>query len=289
MERAWFGPAGNSDSFIALGHKKTIEAPAFVHAFGLNAYEYQCGHGVKISRQAAAEFGEEARRYGIRLSLHAPYYISLSSIEAEKRDNSIRYILQAVRAADAMGAERVVVHSGSAGKISRADALALAKDTLSRALQAMDEEGLGHIILCPETMGKFNQLGDLDEVMALCGLNERLLPCIDFGHLNARTLGGLKERADFASVLDTIESKLGKDRLRLFHSHFSKIQYTEKGGEKLHLTFADQVYGPVFEPLADLVVQKGLTPTIICESAGTQAEDAQTMQNIYLDRIKEQK
>ena len=289
MERAWFGPAGNSDSFIAQGHKKTIEAPAFVDAFGLNAYEYQCGHGVRISRQAAAEFGEEARRYGIRLSLHAPYYISLSSIEAEKRDNSIRYILQAVRAADAMGAERVVVHSGSAGKISRADALALAKDTLSRALQAMDEEGLGHIILCPETMGKFNQLGDLDEVMALCGLNERLLPCIDFGHLNARTLGGLKERADFAGVLDTIENKLGKDRLRLFHSHFSKIQYTEKGGEKLHLTFADQVYGPVFEPLADLIVQKGLIPTIICESAGTQAEDAQTMQNIYLDRIKEQK
>ncbi len=288
MEQAWFGPAGNSDSFTEQGHKKTIEAPAFVSSFGLNAYEYQCGHGVRISRQSAAEFGEEARRQGIRLSLHAPYYISLSSTEAEKRDNSIQYILQAARVADAMGAERVVVHSGSAGKISRSDALTLAKDTLSRALRAMEEEGLGHIILCPETMGKFNQLGDLDEVMVLCGLDERLLPCIDFGHLNARTLGGLKERADFAKVLDTIEDKLGRDRLRVFHSHFSKIQYTEKGGEKLHLTFADQRYGPEFEPLADLIVQKGLTPTIICESAGTQAEDAQTMQQIYLERVKEQ-
>lgn len=288
MEQAWFGPAGNSDSFTVQGYKKTIEAPAFVSSFGLNAYEYQCGHGVRISRQSAAEFGEEARRQGIRLSLHAPYYISLSSTEAEKRDNSIQYILQAVRVADAMGAERVVVHSGSAGKISRSDALTLAKDTLSRALRAMEEEGLGHIILCPETMGKFNQLGDLDEVMVLCGLDERLLPCIDFGHLNARTLGGLKERADFAKVLDTIEDKLGRDRLRVFHSHFSKIQYTEKGGEKLHLTFADQRYGPEFEPLADLIVQKGLTPTIICESAGTQAEDAQTMQQIYLERVKEQ-
>lgn len=42
---ALFGPAGNSESFAANGHKKTIEVPAFVNEFGLTAYEYQCGHG----------------------------------------------------------------------------------------------------------------------------------------------------------------------------------------------------------------------------------------------------
>ncbi len=286
MERAWFGPAGNSESFTEQGHKKTIEAPAFVHSFGLNAYEYQCGHGVRVSSQAATEFGAQAGKYGVKLSLHAPYYISLSSLEAEKRDNSIAYILQSARAAAAMGAERVVVHSGSAGKLSRTEALALAKDTLSRALSAMAVENLSHIILCPETMGKFNQLGDLDEVMALCSLDERMLPCVDFGHLNARTLGGMNDKAAFAQVLDTIENKLGRDRLQVFHAHFSKIQYTEKGGEKLHLTFADEIYGPCFEPLAELIAQKGLTPTIICESAGTQAEDAKVMQDIYLAQFK---
>lgn len=284
--KALFGPAGNSESFAASGHKKTIEAPAFIAGFGLTAYEYQCGHGVRVSEKSAAEFGKEAKKYGLTLSLHAPYYISLSSVEKEKRDNSIDYILQSARAAKWMGAERIVVHSGSAAKISREEALDLAKDTLIRALAAMREEGLDSIHLCPEVMGKFNQLGDLQEVMALCKIDESLLPCVDFGHLNARTLGSLKETADYAKVLDTIEKELGYDRLKVFHSHFSKIEYTEKGGEKRHLLFDDKQYGPDFAPLAELIAKRNLTPTFICESAGTQAEDAKTMMELYFKHLK---
>lgn len=130
-------------------------------------------------------------------------------------------------------------------------------------------------------MGKINQLGTLDEVLTLCALDERMIPCIDFGHLNARTFGGLKTFEDFKAVFDAIESRLGLSRLREYHAHFSKIQYTDKGGEKCHLTFADTVYGPDFEPLAELTVQKNCHPVIICESAGTQAEDAKTMKEIY--------
>ena len=273
--KALFGPAGNSESFAANGHKKTIEVPAFVSEFGLTAYEYQCGHGVRVSSQSAAEFGEEARKYNLSLSIHAPYYISLSGIDPETRNKSIEYILQTARAAKAMGASRFVVHSGSAGKISREEALELAK-----------EEHLDDIILCPETMGKFNQLGNLQEVMELCKINDHFLPCIDFGHLNARTLGSLQSSADYEQILDTIEDELGSARLKVFHSHFSQIEYTEKGGEKRHLTFEDELYGPFFEPLAELIAKKGLTPTFICESAGTQAEDAQRMQQIYLNCFK---
>ena len=279
--KALFGPAGNSDSFIQNGHKSTLEAPAFVSGLGLTAYEYQCGHGVRVNEKNAAAFKLEAEKYGIFVSLHAPYYISLSSTDPEKRDNSVNYILQSARAAKLLGAKRVVVHSGSAGKISRLEAMELAKDTLRRALSAMKREGLSDIILCPETMGKFNQLGDLQEVMELCKIEDSLLPCIDFGHLNARTLGGLKSGDDYAKVLDTIQNELGKDRLQVFHSHFSKIEYTEKGGEKRHLLFSDTVYGPEFEPLAEQISKRSLTPVFICESAGTQAEDAKTMQELY--------
>ncbi len=280
--KALFGPAGNSDSFAESGHKKTTEAPAFVHGFGLPAYEYQCGHGVRVSEQTAAAFREEAEKYQITVSLHAPYYISLSSVEKEKRDNSIEYILQSAQAAKLLGAKRVVVHSGSAGKISREEALALAKDTLRRAAERLREAGLEEIILCPETMGKLNQLGDLQEVMELCKVDDRFLPCIDFGHLNARTFGSLQTAADYAKILDTVENELGADRLQCFHSHFSKIEYTLNGGEKRHLLFDDTVYGPEFEPLAELIAKRNLTPTFICESAGTQAEDAKTMQELYL-------
>lgn len=284
---AKFGPAGNSESFAAMGYKKTIQVPEYIVRMGLDAYEYQCGRGVRISEEAAREFGQKAREYSVALSLHSPYYISLSSIEKEKRDGSIEYILQSARAADAMGAQRVVVHSGSCSKISREEALELAKDTLKRAYQALDEQNLGHIHLCPETMGKVNQLGTLEEVLELCLIDERLIPCIDFGHLNARTFGKLNSFKAVKEVFDKMEDKLGASRMRQFHSHFSKIEYTLKGGEKCHLTFADTIYGPQFEPVAEMIVRKNASPTIICESAGTQAEDALTMKQLYC-RQKEQ-
>lgn len=284
---AKFGPAGNSESFAAMGYKKTIQVPEYIVRMGLDAYEYQCGRGVRISEEAAREFGQKAREYSVALSLHSPYYISLSSLEKEKRDGSIEYILQSARAADAMGAQRVVVHSGSCSKISREEALELAKDTLKRAYQALDEQKLGHIHLCPETMGKVNQLGTLEEVLELCLIDERLIPCIDFGHLNARTFGKLNSFKAVKEVFDKMEDKLGASRMRQFHSHFSKIEYTLKGGEKCHLTFADTIYGPQFEPVAEMIVRKNASPTIICESAGTQAEDALTMKQIYC-RQKEQ-
>lgn len=275
-----FGPAGNSNSFFEMGYKGSLHIPEYVERMGLDAFEYQCGRGVNIGEDKARELGALAAQKNITLSLHAPYYISMSSVEEEKRFNSINYIMASARAVDYMGGNRIVVHTGSCSKISREVALDLAIDTMKKAIAALDKAGLGHIHICPETMGKVNQLGTLDEVLALCKLDERLIPCIDFGHLNAREMGYFKTKEDYKTVFDKIENALGYDRLCSFHSHFSKIEYTT-GGEKKHLTFADTVYGPDFEPVLDLVVQKGCSPTFICESDGTQAEDVKQMKDYY--------
>lgn len=277
-----FGPAGNADSFKSQGYKTTLDAPGYLVKMGLDAYEYQGGRGITISEEKARMLGEKARELSIRLSIHAPYYISMSSVEEEKRLGSIKYIIQSARAARAMGANRIIVHSGSCGKITREYALELAKSTMTLALDEMDRQGYSDIHICPETMGKINQLGSLFEVIELCKLDERLIPCIDFGHLNARTNGSLKTREDFLKIFDTIENELGSFRLQNFHSHFSKIEYTEKGGEKCHLTFSDEIYGPSFEPVAEIVARKGLSPIFICESSGTQAEDAFAMKTMFL-------
>lgn len=276
-----FGPAGNSESFAALGYKNSLDVPEYIVKMGLDCYEYQCGRGVNIGEEKAKLLGEKAKEAGVFLSLHAPYYISMSSVEEEKRLNSINYILASAKAVDAMGGDRIVVHTGSCGKISREHALELALDTMKKAIDALDSQGLSHIHICPETMGKVNQLGTLGEVLELCRLDERLIPCIDFGHLNARDLGVLKTTADFDNIFTSIKNALGTDRLKAFHSHFSKIEYTT-GGEKRHLTFEDRVFGPDYEPVMELTYKYGCDPTFICESAGTQAEDAKTMKDYYL-------
>ena len=278
---ALFGPAGTPDNFTAMGYKTSLQVPEFIEKMGLDCFEYQCGRGVNIGEEKAKQLGALAKEKNIKLSLHAPYYISMSSVEEEKRLNSVNYILASAKAVKAMGGNRIIVHTGSCGKISRGQALELALDTMKLALNALDNEGLSDIHICPETMGKVNQLGTLEEVMELCKLDERLIPCIDFGHLNARDLGILKTKEDFDKIFSVIRNDLGTDRLKVFHSHFSKIEYTT-GGEKRHLTFEDKIYGPDFEPVMELTYKYGLSPVFICESAGTQAIDAKQMKDYYL-------
>ena len=279
--RAKFGPAGNSDSFSSV-HKSSRKAPRWIAEQGLDCYEYQCGKGVHIWEEAARQLGQEAVKAGISLSLHAPYFINLANPDPESLKKTIGYITQACFAADCMGAGRVVIHTGALMKRSRQEALSIAERSLKEVLAACDDAGFGHIALCPETMGKINQLGTLDEVLQLCTLDPRLVPCIDFGHLYARSLGADDGTEAFGRMLDRVEEILGSERASTFHSHFSHIQFTPNGGEKCHRTFADDDgYGPDWTPLAAEVARRGWAPTFICESAGTQAEDARTMQDIY--------
>ncbi|MBQ3816901.1 MAG: endonuclease IV, partial [Clostridia bacterium] len=114
---AKFGPAGTGENFKALKYKSSLDVPEYLSAMGLDAFEYQCGRGVNIGIDKAVQLGKLASEKGITLSLHAPYYISMSSTEEEKRLNSINYILASARAVDAMGGNRIVVHTGSCGKI----------------------------------------------------------------------------------------------------------------------------------------------------------------------------
>ena len=276
---ARFGPAGNAADFP---YKTSERAPAWIAAQGLDCYEYQCGKGVHIGEESARRIGAAAELAGIVLSLHAPYFINLANPDPDSRQKTIGYITAACRAADWMGARRVVIHSGALMGRTRRQAMEIALPALSAVLAACDDTGFGHIALCPETMGKINQLGDLDEVLELCGLDERLIPCVDFGHLYARSLGREDGEEAMARILDKMAAALGQERASRFHSHFSHIEFTPKGGEKCHRTFEDDGgYGPDWTPLARQVAARGWSPTFICESAGTQARDAAEMKRIY--------
>lgn len=282
MLNAKFGPAGNCDLFYAEGHKSTMEAFGWLREIGLDAYEYQAGNGLRTSEATLSALGKKAKEHGILMSLHTPYFISLSGVEEEKRLKSLVYIKDSVRAAELLGADRIVIHSGSAAKITREEAMSLAKDTLEKVAEDNKDTP---VKLGLETMGKVNQLGTLREVIELCKTAPCFVPVVDFGHLNARECGGLFPDADaYKRVFDLIGSELGDDKAINLHCHFSKIEYTASG-EKKHLTFADTEFGPFFEPLAEVIVKYGLAPRIICESAGTQAEDALIMKRTCLEYL----
>jgi deoxyribonuclease-4 len=261
-----FGPAGCDEGYTG----KVCDIPAYLAGHDLDAFEVQCGHGVQMKEGAASTLKENAERHGIALSVHAPYFISLTN--PERLEGNMRYLRQSAELAGWLGARRVVVHTGALIGLSREKALANAIDMMKAILT----EDWPDVLFCLETMGKVNQLGTVGEVLELCKLDERLLPCIDFGHLYARSLGTFD---DFAAVLDSMETELGIERARACHIHFSKIAYT-KNGESRHLTFDDEG-GPAWEPPARLLKERGYHSTVICESRGTQTRDAKILKDVY--------
>jgi deoxyribonuclease-4 len=275
---AYFGPGGNSDAFRLL-KKTTLDAPRWLAEQGLDAYEYEAGRGFTASEDILRQIGKNAKEAGIYTSVHAPYFISLSGVVTETRLKSIGYIEESIRAAECLGADTVVVHTGSAAKITRQEAMHLAADTLYKTLEAIPDNG---VVIGLETMGKINQLGTLAEVIELCKISPRLQPVVDFGHMNARELGNyFTSEDDYLRVFDAIANALGDDSAKNLHCHFSKIEWTG-AGEKRHLTFEDSTFGPDFSPLMRVLHREKLTPTLICESAGTQAEDAYQMKQYFL-------
>lgn len=276
-----FGPAGIDDGFVLSKYKKNEDVPMYLKEIGLSAYEYQCSRGVKISKEKAEILGDIAKENDISLSVHSPYYISLSNPEEDKKVATIKYITDTMEAAKNMGADRIVVHAGSLLGLDRAEAVMNACNLLKRAKLESDSMGLGSVHICPETMGKINQLGDSREIIQMCLVDDSFIPTIDFGHLYCRSLGKIVTKDDWVKELKMYVDSLGMDRMKHFHSHFSKMEYTDNGGEKRHVTLEDEMFGPDFKVICDALKELYLEPVIICESAGTQSTDSVKMKKIY--------
>lgn len=275
-----FGPSGNSQIFYDEGNKSSLQAPKWCKEHGLNAYEYSFGRMFNMSHESAKKLGEEAKKNNVLVSVHAPYYINLANPSDEAFQKTIGYILTSLSYLVDFEGMQCVFHPGSCGKETREVAFNRALSRMDKLLESVYSAGYGDRYICPETMGKSMQLGSVKEVVELCKLDKCLIPTLDFGHINAVTGGTLKTSDDYHKILDYVYNELGEFKAKNLHIHFSKIEYTAKGEVK-HLTLDDTVYGPEFEPLAVVLKEMDLQPTIISESRGTMMEDAIKLKNIY--------
>lgn len=278
-----FGVAGNSLSFYEEGHKHTEEAAKWCFDRGIDVFEYSFGKGVRMTPEKAKQIGESFLAYGIEMSAHAPYYINFANPDPEKIQNSVGYVLQTlIKLSEFGNGNRIVVHPATQGKVSREIAVEETVKNLNFLAESVIENGYSDKRICLETMGKLAQIGTLEEIVCFCNIAPFFYPCIDFGHLNARTFGSLKTSDDFEKIIVYMLENLPEEKVKNMHVHFSKIMFGASGEIK-HLTFADEVYGPEFDKLAVVLKKYDLSPIIICESDGTQAEDSVTMKKIYMN------
>ena len=244
------GPAG-----IGVGCKgsSTTDGIKYVHEIGLNAMEIEFVRGVKMSIELAEQCGKIAKELDIELSVHAPYFINLCSTERAKVIASEKRILDSVGRAHAMGAKVVVYHPGYYGKMSVQQAYDAVKEATKEILEKMKEKKI-KVNLGMETTGKHSAFGTLDEIVKLCKQLKQCVPVIDFAHIYARQGG----KINYDKVLDAIKQL----RLKHLHTHFSNIEFTDKG-ERRHLALDSK---PSFKSLAKELLKRRLNITIISES-----------------------
>ena len=275
-----FGPSGNSLAFQMAGKTKSEQSAEWVKNLGLNCFEYSFGRGVNMSDERAIEIGKAFQLAGVEISVHAPYYINFANPSQESAQKSIEYVLNSAKKLKLLGGKRVVFHPASQGKEQREVAVSRTEDRLKLLRDAIYQNNLQDIFYCPETMGKLGQIGTIEEITRFCKIDKIYIPAVDFGHINAREQGSLKTEQDYLDRLNYMINNLGMEKMKNFHIHFSKIEYSSKG-EVRHLTFEDEIYGPEFRPLSNALKKLHLEPFVICESAGTQDIDAIKMQKIY--------
>lgn len=275
-----FGPSGNSMAFAEAGYKNSEDSAMWVKNLGLSCFEYSFGRGVNMSDEKAISIGNAFKSAGVEISVHAPYYINFANPEPENAEKSCMYVLQSAEKLKFLGGNRVVFHPASQGKTSRENAVKMTAERLKMLRDKIYEKALDDLIYCPETMGKIGQIGTIEEITEFCKIDKIYIPAVDFGHINARECGSLKTEQDFVDRLSYMVDELGYEKMKNFHVHFSKIEYSAKG-EVRHLTFADDHYGPNPEHFIGAIKKLNLEPFVICESAGTQDVDALNMQKTY--------
>ncbi len=280
-----FGPSGNCERFFAEGHEHTEEEAAFVRHMGLDCFEYPFGRGVHMTEGKARSIRAAFEETGVEISVHAPYFINFANPDGEMAAKSYGYVLDSAKMLVLMGGRRLVFHPAAQGKDARSVAVERTCDRLKVLRDYIYLNGLQGLMFCPETMGKTAQIGTVEEITQFCEIDPVFTPCVDFGHVNAREQGSLRTAADYRERLEYMIGRLGYERMKHFHVHFSKIMYGPKG-ELKHLTFEDTAYGPEFEPLAEVLHELKLEPYVVSESDGTQADDALAMKRMYEQAAK---
>lgn len=270
-----FGTAGIPHQTTISSTLKGIQE---VKKLGLDCLEIEFVKGIKMSLELAQEIKKASSASQIRLSLHAPYYINLNSIEEGKRLSSQERLLTSARIAKICGAESLVFHPGYYGKKTPEETYQNIRKGISEIISILKAER-NNITLRPETMGKKTQFGSLEETLRLCRDIEGLLPCLDFSHIHARE-GKINSYSEFQRILKKVEKKLGYLALKNAHIHISGSEYNAKGERKhINLQSSDFRYDEWIQALKDLEVE-GM---VICESPNLE-KDALMLKNLYQSR-----
>lgn len=160
---------------------------------------------------------------GLPVFVHASYLVNLGSPDAVTVSRSVESLRHALRRAALIGARGVVVHTGSAVRGERANALRRVRDNLMPLLDRMGGEGPDLLLESMAGRGQMlcANIADFAAYLDALSGHPRLGICLDTCHVYAAghdltTAGGVPR------ILEALEAAAGPGRLKLVHANDSK-------------------------------------------------------------------
>jgi deoxyribonuclease-4 len=290
-----FGVAGYPPAFGLSPFKKNrMNIFEWIHSLGLDAFEAQMTYGPRTTKENCKEIKRISESFGIKVSVHASYFIVFTSNNTQKIAQSVDTLLRTYELADLMAADVIVLHPGPLYNLPPENAIKRIKDNLNDFFHTLGKSTIGLFL---ETAGKKGQLGSVDEIIELTSMFDGCYPCFDFGHIHARTGGTLASNQSIDDLFNYMQEKgaFAKERI---HFHYTPIHYGSKGeichmaiddriasSNQLSLSLfdkpADDYYHPRFPQIVTNLAKLGKEFTVISETHNSQEEGALAMKNHY--------
>jgi len=266
----------------------------WLRSLDLSAFEAEMTYGPRTPIQSCQTMRSLSHEFDIKISVHAAYYIVLTSSDKDKVARSIDMLKRTFELADIMGADIVVLHPGSLYKMTPAEITEILGNNVSDFFNQIGKTNIGLFL---ETAGKKAQFGSVEEILSVTNFIEGAYPCIDFGHVHARLGGGLKEDKAIDDVFSVLAENKVFDKGNRAHFHYTPIHYGARGeiqhrkiddiySQQDAVTSSDvdqigQLYFPRYNRIIENLAKVSIPVTIISETHNSQEKGAMAMRAYY--------
>lgn len=192
-----------------------------------------------------AIFGKAAAERGVRLSVHAPYFATLTPEDPDRGAQCLAALEHTMKLGRALGAPIIVAHGGATHDEDPAVLVDRISERLERVTPKVEHLGVG---LGLETAGKEGAWGTLGDIAVMASRFSFVRPVVDWAHIHAATRAGLTSREAFAQVLTFLTSEFPAWMVDPLHCQFTDNLVGEKG-EVRHLPYGEGTLrvGPLVE------------------------------------------
>lgn len=177
-----------------------------------------------VARSAAVEFGRSWREAGLGpLVLHAPYMVNVASPNPDFRRRSVDLARATVALAEAIGADGVVIHAGSAGaSTERRLALRIAASSLVAVADSAETTSVFVELTAGGAGSVASTFPHFRKLLDAAGGHPRLALCADTCHLFAAGYA-LDVPDGVRTCFDEVRRLRLSRRLRFVHANDSRF------------------------------------------------------------------